>query len=90
MSSPYLDPCLVSFHGPPLSRMTRGALSAASIGLIERRPDPAWGEQVQRYVVSVAARDPGDAVDRVRSIVESHGSYTGFSGRPAMADQPSG
>jgi hypothetical protein len=87
MSSPYLAHYTVIFRGPPLTRMTRGALSAAAVELIERRADDAWGKQMQRYVVSVEARDIGDAIGRVRATVENHGFYSTFSASPQAAGE---
>ena len=68
----------VRFVGPALIRRSRGALSAAAITLVERRPAESWGNQVQEYVVVLDARDPDDAVARVRSVIEGDGFYKGF------------
>jgi hypothetical protein len=74
-----LSPHSVRFRGPALSRMGRGALSAASISVIGRQPAADWGGQLQHYVVSVQARDSEDAVVRVRGAVGLHGAYSGFA-----------
>jgi hypothetical protein len=68
----------VRFEGPALTRQTRGALSAAGITVVERRRSTAWGEQLQHYLVTVAARNGEDAVRRVRAAVERYGSYSVF------------
>jgi len=68
----------VRFLGPALTRRSRGALSAASITLVERRPAESWGNQIHEYLVLLEARDAGDAVDRVQRVVEKHGFYNGF------------
>jgi hypothetical protein len=69
----------VRFVGPPLIRRSRGALSAAAITLVERRPAETWGNQIQEYVVLVGARDRDDAVSRVRTVIEGDGYYKGFA-----------
>ena len=68
----------VRFFGPALTRRSRGALSAASITLVERRPAPSWGNQLQEYLVLLDARTDDDAVARVRRVIDEHGSYAGF------------
>jgi hypothetical protein len=72
----------VRFEGPALTRQTRGALSAAGITVVERRRSTAWGEQLQNYLVTVAARNGEDAVRRVRAAVERHGRYSAFASDP--------
>ncbi len=47
--------------------------------LVERRPAESWGKQIQEYIVLLAARDPDDAVARVRKVIESDGFYKGFA-----------
>jgi len=74
-----LSPHSVRFRGPALSRMARGALSAASISVIDRQPAADWGGQLQHYLVSVEARDGEDAVVRVQDAVGLHGAYSGFT-----------
>jgi hypothetical protein len=69
----------VRFVGPALTRRSRGALSAAAITLVERRPAASWGKQIQEYVVLLEARDPDDAVARVRKVIEGDGFYKGFA-----------
>jgi hypothetical protein len=78
MDGVILSSCHVRFFGPALTRRSRGALSAASITLVERRPAESWGNQLQEYLVLVDARNEDDAVDRVRRVIESHGYYDGF------------
>ena len=68
----------VRFVGPALTRRSRGALSAAAITLVERRPAETWGNQIQEYVVLVDARDRDDAVARVRKVIEGDGFYKDF------------
>jgi hypothetical protein len=68
----------VRFLGPALTRRSRGALSAASITLVERRPAENWGDQLQEYLVTLDARTGQDAVARVRKVIETHGFYNGF------------
>ena len=69
----------VRFVGPALTRRSRGALSAAAITLVERRPAETWGNQIQEYVVLVGARDRDDAVARVRKVIEGDGFYKDFA-----------
>ena len=68
----------VRFLGPALTRRSRGALSAALITLVQRRPAESWGHQLQEYVVLVDARSREDAVTRVRDVIAAHGFYSGF------------
>jgi hypothetical protein len=79
LSDAALSPRRVSFLGPPLTRQTRGSLSAAEITMIERRREPAWDGQIQQYLVSVEARDGEDAVARVLAALKSHGSFSAFA-----------
>ena len=81
LSDAALSPRKVSFLGPPLTRQTRGSLSAAEITMIERRREPAWDGQIQQYLVSVGARDGEDAVAvaRVLAALKSHGSFSAFA-----------
>ena len=79
MDTGILSKYQVRFVGPALTRRSRGALSAAAISLVERRPAETWGNQIQEYVVVVDAREPEDAVNRVRSVIEDHGSYQSFA-----------
>jgi hypothetical protein len=72
----------VRFEGPALTRQMRGALSAAGITVVERRPSTTWGEQLQHYLVTVDARNSEDAVRRVRAAVERHGRYSAFASDP--------
>jgi hypothetical protein len=74
-----VTPHLVSFHGPALGRVARGALSLAAVSVIEREPAPSWAGQLLRYVVSVDARDPNDAVRRLHKALDGHGSFDGFA-----------
>ena len=66
----------VSFLGPPLTRQARGSLSAAQITMIDRRRAAGWDGQLQEYLVSVVARDDGNAVARVLAALEAHGSFS--------------
>jgi hypothetical protein len=72
----------VRFEGPALTRQTRGALSAAGITVVERRPSTTWGEQLQHYLVTVDARNSEDAVRKVRAAVQRHGRYSAFASDP--------
>ena len=76
----------VRFIGPALTRRSRGALSAASITLVERRPAKSWANQLHEYLVLVEARDRCDAVIRVQKVIEAHGFYDGFE--PAAPPTP--
>jgi hypothetical protein len=83
----------VRFRGPGLTRRSRGALSAASITLVERRATESWGNQLQEYFVLLEARDDGDAVARVQRAIEGHGFYDGFepvARRPRRYPEPWG
>jgi hypothetical protein len=62
--------------------MTRGAMSAASIRLVESRPDARWRGQMKTYAVSLKARDDEDAIARVEAAIRAYGSYTDFSALP--------
>jgi hypothetical protein len=77
-----LRPHTVRFRGPDLGRGGRGALSAAGVSVIERHARPEWRGQLQEFLVSVEARDSGDAVRRVREALEDHGAYESFSPEP--------
>jgi hypothetical protein len=77
----FLSQFIVTFRGPPLTRMMRGAISAAAIRVVEGRPDPSWGGQMKDYTVSVDARDDRDAITRVQAALRRHGSYSEFSAR---------
>ena len=56
------------------AELMSGSLSAAQITMIDRRRTPGWGGQLQKYVVSVQARDGEDTVGRVLAVLEPHGS----------------
>ncbi|HET9120801.1 MAG TPA: hypothetical protein VFN72_09725 [Solirubrobacterales bacterium] len=75
----------VRFLGPALTRRSRGALSAAAITLVDRRPAEGWANQLQEYLVLVEARDRCDAVARVQKVIEAHGFYNGFEPVPPPA-----
>jgi hypothetical protein len=47
--------------------------------MIDRRPVASWDGQVQKYLVSVEARDGDDAVARVLAVVAPHGSFSAFA-----------
>jgi hypothetical protein len=76
----------VSFQGPPLTRRMRGSLSAAQITMIDRRRAPGWDGQLQKYLVSVEARDGEDAVRRVLAVLEPHGSFSAFAMAAGLDD----
>jgi hypothetical protein len=78
MSSQYLSEFEVAFKGPPLTRMTRGSLSAARIRVVQRRPDREWGGQRVAFTVAVEARDAEDAIERVRAAIEPRGAFEDF------------
>jgi hypothetical protein len=71
--------CRVSFRGPPLTRHLRDALTAARITVLDRHEAVGWGGQVQEYLVSLSARDQGDAVSRIRAVLDGGGSFAAFS-----------
>jgi hypothetical protein len=77
-----LTPHRIRFRGPALIRRSRGALLAAGISVMERRPAADWGGQLQEYLVTVDARDSDDAIARVRAVVARHGPYHAFSANP--------
>ena len=74
-----LSPHLVRFRGPALGRRARGALSASGASVIERHPSAEWGPQLQRYLVSVEARDGADAIRRIEMTLQNEGTYNHFS-----------
>jgi hypothetical protein len=74
-----LSPHLVRFRGPSLGRRARGALSASGASVIERHPSAEWGPQLQRYLVSVEARDGADAIRRIEVALQNEGTYNHFS-----------
>jgi hypothetical protein len=78
LSEAILSAHRVSFLGPPLTRQARGSLSAAQITMIDRRRTAGWDGQLQEYLVSVEARDGGNAVTRVLGALEAHGSFSEF------------
>jgi acetolactate synthase regulatory subunit len=47
--------------------------------MIDRRRAPGWDSQLQEYLVSVEARDGEDAVARVLTVLEPHGSFSAFA-----------
>jgi hypothetical protein len=47
--------------------------------MIDRRRAPGWGRQLQEYLFSVEARDGEDAVGRVVTVLEPHGSFSAFA-----------
>jgi hypothetical protein len=65
-------------------RRTRGALSAAAITPLADRHNNMvavreGGSELHEFVVSVSARDAGQAVERTRIAVQAGGAYAGFS-----------
>jgi hypothetical protein len=81
-----LSRCMVSFQGPPMTRRARGSLSAGNITVVERRRSTGWEGQLLEYLVSIDARDDGDAVARVRAALEAHGSFSGLAQEPMLDD----
>jgi hypothetical protein len=73
-----LTPHTVSFAGPALGRRARGALSAAGISVLERRPSTDWGPQQQEFLVTLEARDAADAIRRVELALQRQGTYKNF------------
>ena len=47
--------------------------------MIDRRRAPGWDGQLQKYLVSVEARDGEDAVRRVLAVLDPHGSFSAFA-----------
>jgi hypothetical protein len=47
--------------------------------VLDRHQAVGWGGQVQEYLVSLHARDQGDAVSRIRAVLEGGGSFAAFS-----------
>jgi acetolactate synthase regulatory subunit len=47
--------------------------------MIDRRRAPGWDGQLQKYLVSVEARDGEDAVGRVLAVLEPRGSFSAFA-----------
>jgi hypothetical protein len=76
---------LVAFRGARLTRNTRGALSAAGITPIMGYPRDEAGEAdgwiplTRKHAVSVRARSPESAIDRVRAAVAVQGGYGEFT-----------
>jgi hypothetical protein len=85
-SDTILSRCRVSFQGPPMTRRARGSLSAANITLVDRRRSSGWDGQLFEYLVSIDARDDGDAVSRVRAALEAHGSFAALAHAPMLDD----
>jgi hypothetical protein len=75
----FKSPHSVRFVGPALGRRSRGALSAAGVSVLERRPCADWGPQRQTYHVSLNARDVPDAIRRVEEALRGEGTYIDFS-----------
>jgi hypothetical protein len=71
--------CKVVFRGPPLTRRLREALAAARITVLERHQASGWGGQIQEYLVSLDARDPEEAVARIRAVLDGGGSFAAFA-----------
>jgi hypothetical protein len=85
-SGAILSRCMVSFQGPPMTRRARGSLSARNITVVERRRSRGWDGQLLEYLVSIDARDNGDAVARVRAALEAHGSFSRLAQEPMLDD----
>jgi hypothetical protein len=75
----FKSPHSVRFVGPALGRRSRGALSAAGVSVLERRPCDDWGPQRQIYLVSLDARNAADAIRRVEEALRGEGTYADFS-----------
>jgi hypothetical protein len=73
-----LTPHTVSFAGPAQGRQPRGAVSAAGISVLERRPSGDWGLQQQEFQVGLEARDAADAIRRVQLALAGQGTYRNF------------
>jgi hypothetical protein len=75
----------VAFRGARFTGNARGALSAAGITPISGYPrEPAgersrWIPLTREHAVSVRARSPENAIERVRAAVEPHGGYGEFT-----------
>lgn len=77
----------VRFSGPPMTRRTRGSLSAAAItSLADRHNSPAallgGASKLHEFVVLVRAPDAYQAVEQTRAAVQAGGIYTGFTATP--------
>jgi hypothetical protein len=76
---------VVAFRGARLTRNTRGAFSAAGITPImgypreEGEETSGWIPLTRKHAVSVHARSPENAIDRVRAAVEVQGGYGEFT-----------
>lgn len=79
-----LSRCRVSFQGPPMTRRARGSLSAANGTVVDRRRSTGWDGKLFEYLVSIDARDDDDAVVRVRTALEAHGSFSSLAQAPAL------
>jgi hypothetical protein len=75
----------VGFRGARFTRNARLALSAAEITPISGYPreqsggGSGWIPLTRQYAVSVRARTPENAIERVRGAVEAHGGYGEFT-----------
>ena len=49
------------------------------ITMIDQRRAAGWDGQMQKYLVSVDARDDEDAVARVLAVLGAHGSFSAFA-----------
>jgi hypothetical protein len=85
MGDSQLSAYTVAFRGSRFTRNARGALSAAEITPISDYPreqsggGSQWIPLTQRYAVSVRARSPENAIERVRGAVAAHGGYEEFT-----------
>ena len=59
-----------------MTRRARGSLSAANGTVVNRRRSTGWDGQLFEYLVSIDARDDGDAMVRVRAALEAHGCFS--------------
>jgi hypothetical protein len=75
----------VAFRGARFTRNARGALSAADITPIRGYPreqaggGSGWIPLTRQHAVSVRARSPEKAIERVRGAVKAHGGYGEFT-----------
>jgi hypothetical protein len=85
MGESHLSAYRVAFRGARFTRNARGALSAAEITPISDYPreelggGSRWIPLTRQYAVTVRARSPENAIERVRGAVEAHGGYGEFT-----------
>jgi hypothetical protein len=80
----------VAFRGARFTRNARSALSAAGITPVSGSPreqaggGSRWIPLTRQYAVSVRARSPQNAIERVRGAVEAYGGYGEFTAKPSQ------